>query len=89
MHEGKLCFAGKHERSAAAIAIQMSVKEQLQQQVGATTASQSNGLQDAGEDDEEDEEVVAVNDSPPINLSQFGKAFKVCEGCPATPCRNV
>lgn len=57
----------------------MSVKEQLQQEADAVTASPSGGLQDgsAGEDDEEDE-VVALDDSSPVDLSQFGKAFKVC-----------
>ena len=57
----------------------MSVKEQLQQQAGADLASQSGGPHDGsvGEDDEEDE-VVAVDDGSSVNLSQFGKAFKVC-----------
>ena len=82
--------AGKHERAAAAIAIQKSVKEQLQQQMVALTASQNSGSQDGAEgEDEEDDEVVAVEDSSPVNLSQFGKAFKVCEGWPATCCGNV
>ena len=83
-------LAGKHERAAAAIAIQMDVKEQLQQQMGALTASQNSSSQDGSADeDNEEDEVVAVEDSPPVNLSQFGKAFKVCDGWPATPCGTV
>ncbi|CAL5228653.1 g11822 [Coccomyxa viridis] len=73
-------ISGKHERAAAAIAIQKSVKEQLQQQMVALTASQNSGSQDGAEgEDEEDDEVVAVEDSSPVNLSQFGKAFKSVE----------
>ena len=72
-------LAGKHERSAAAIAIQIDVKEQLQQQMGALTASQNGGLQDKSAGEDEEDEVVAVDDSAPVDLSQFGKAFKVTE----------
>ena len=70
-------LAGKHERAAAAIAIQVDVKEQLQQQMGALTAAQSGGLQDDRAGEDEGDEVVTVDDDAPINLSQFGKAFKV------------
>ena len=70
-------LAGKHERAAAAIAIQVDAKEQLQQQMGALTAAQSGGLQDDSAGEDEEDEVVTVDDDAPINLSQFGKAFKV------------
>lgn len=70
-------LAGKHERSSAAIAIQKSAKEQLQQEMGTLTASQDSGLQDGSAGEEEEVDVVLNDNSGPIDLTQFGKAWKV------------
>jgi len=73
-------LAGKHERSSAAIAIQKSAKEQLQQEMGTLTASRNSGLQDGSAGEEEEEvDVVLNDDSGPIDLTQFGKAWKVLD----------
>ena len=69
--------AGKHARAEAAIGVQQDVKEQLRQE-GALRLAQSSAPQDssAGEQDEEMVPVVQ-DDTPPTDLSHFGRAFKV------------
>ena len=69
--------AGKHARAEAAIGIQQDVKEQLRQE-GALRLAQSSAPQDNSAI-EEDKEMVPVvqDDTPPTDLSHFGKAFKV------------